>query len=103
MCDDLVTATVIAICKLEGIQLHPKLGCQIVQEGLSLDICIERRALRTAGRLCASNIVTIFVINVNAIKLLIVYNTDQICGKLFFLAKTVIPTVIWIICGKKVG
>lgn len=46
-----------------------------------------------------TDVVAIFVVNVDTIELLGVDNVDKACGELFLLSKTVVPAVIGVTCS----
>jgi len=92
---DLVAATVLPIRVLEAIKFDTKLGRQAVKECLSLDICVDGLiTLRSSSCLRAINVIAIFVIDVDTIKVLGIDNVNEACGELFLLAKAVVPAII---------
>jgi hypothetical protein len=100
---DNVPTTIVSIRNLECIELGPELGCQSIQECLRFGIGVQGRiALGASSRLLAGNVVAVFVINVNTIKLLSVDNVDKASGECFLLTKAVVPTVVRITCCNKI-
>ena len=91
---DLVAAAVVPIGYLQGIELDAKLGGEAIQKGLCLVIRVKSRSLSTPARLQAIHVVTVFVVDVDSIKVLAVDNAHETVRELLFLAKAVVPTVI---------
>ena len=97
MCD-LEAARVVPSCELEGIKLAAKLGCQAEEECLCLDIIVFCWSLPALPCLSVSNVMAMFIVNVDSIKFLAIDNSNKACGESFLLAKEVVPAVILIAC-----
>ena len=95
-----ITSTIVSIAKLKGVKLESSFGGELIQEGLSIGIGIEVRALGTTAGLFACNIIAVLVVNIDTIKFLIADDVYETCAELFFSSKTIIPTVIVITCDR---
>ena len=89
-----VTPTVVPVVHLKGIQLGSEIGGERTQEGLRLVVRIATSALRALAGLLASDIVTVLVVDVNAVKLLIRDDVGEVGGELVFPSEAVIPAVV---------
>jgi len=91
-----IPAAIVPVVRLQSIQLRTKLGGQLVQKCLGLEIGVSARALGASSRLLAGNVVAVLVVNVDTIKFLGVDDVYQGGGEGFFLAEAVVPAVVLI-------
>jgi hypothetical protein len=75
---DLVSTTVIPIGYLQGIELGAKLGGEAIQKGLRLNIRVKSRPLSASARLQAVDVVAVFVVDIDSIKVLAFHNAHKV-------------------------
>jgi hypothetical protein len=79
---------------LKGIQLSSEIGGERTQEVLRLVVRVEIGVLRALAGLLAGYVVTVLVVDVNAVKMLVRDDAGEIGGELVFFPEAVIPAVI---------